>query len=105
MLPGSAFMPPELVEWSFEQLVVTFPENAYNLGGNYIKKQTLNGQMNAPLYQISLWNNYHQVPQGLLRTTNFVEAWHRGFQTTCGCHHSKFEKSLITLKQSKVTLS
>ena len=28
MLPGSAFMPPELVEWSFEQLVVTFPENA-----------------------------------------------------------------------------
>ena len=73
MLPGSAFMPTELVEWSFEQLVVTFPENAYNLGGNYIKKQTLNGQMNAPLYQISLWNNYHQVPQGLLRTTNFVE--------------------------------
>ena len=52
MLPALAFVPPELVGWSFEQLVVAFPGNAYNLcryfEGNYIGLQNLNGERNAP---------------------------------------------------------
>ena len=58
----------------------------------------LNGERNTPLFQISLWNNFHLVPQGLLRSTNLVEAWHRGFQSTCGCHHPTIWKSIDCLK-------
>ena len=31
MLPALVFVPLELIEWSFEQLIVAFPDNAYNL--------------------------------------------------------------------------
>ena len=31
MLPALAFVPPELVGWSFQQLTIAFPENAYPL--------------------------------------------------------------------------
>ena len=67
-----------------------------------------NGERNTPLFPISLWNNFHLVPQGLLRSTNLVEAWHRGFQSTCGCHHRKSidclktEQDNVELKQLKL---
>ena len=114
MLPGLAFVPPDLVEWSFQQLVIAFPENAYPLcryfEENYIGLLNLNGERNTPLFPISLWNNFHLVSQGLPRTTNLVEAWHRGFQSTCGCHHPtiwkfieflKLEQGNVELKQMK----
>ena len=31
MLPALAFVPPKLVGWSFQQLTIAFPENAYPL--------------------------------------------------------------------------
>ena len=43
-------------------------------------------------------NNFHLVPQGLLRSTYLVKAWHRGFQSTCGCHHPTIWKSIDFLK-------
>ena len=102
MLPALAFVPPELVGWSFQQLVVIFPENAYPLckyfEENYIGLLNLNGVRNTPLYPISLWNNFNLVSQGLPRTTNLVEAWHRGFQSTCGCHHPTIWKFIDCLK-------
>ena len=71
------------------------------------------GERNTPLYPICLWNNFNLVSQGLPRTTNLVESWHRGFQSTCGCHHPtiwefldclKTEQGNVELKQSKFTL-
>ena len=69
------------------------------LSSGILKKiLNLNGERNTPLFPISLWNNFHLVPQGLLRSTNLVEAWHRGFQSTCGCHHPTIWKSIDCLK-------
>ena len=102
MLPALAFVPPELVSWSFQQLVMIFPENASPLcryfEENYIGLLSLNGERNSPLFSISLWNNFHLVPQGLPRSTNLVEAWHRGFLSTCGCHHPTVWKFIHFLK-------
>ncbi|KAI6648122.1 hypothetical protein LOD99_11931 [Oopsacas minuta] len=102
MLPALAFVPPELVGWSFQQLIMTFPENAYPLcryfEENYIGILNLNGERNTPLFPISLWNNFHLVLQGLPRSTNLVETWHRGFQSTCGCHHPTIWKFIDCLK-------
>ena len=69
------------------------------LSSGILKKiLNLNGERNTPLFPISLLNNFHLVPQGLLRSTNLVEAWHRGFQNTCGCHHPTIWKSIDCLK-------
>ena len=61
MLPALAFVPPELVGWSFQQLTIAFPENAYPLckyfEENYIGFLNVNGERNTPLYPICLWNN------------------------------------------------
>ena len=71
MLPALAFVPPELVSWSFQQLVMIFPENASPLcryfEKNYIGLLSLNGERNTPLFPISLWNNFHLEVQ---RSTN-----------------------------------
>ena len=116
MLPALAFVPPELVGWSFQQLIMTFSENAFPLcryfEENYIGILNLNGERNTPLFPISLWNNFHLVPQGLPRSTNLIEAWHRGFQSTCVCHHPtiwkfidflKTEQGNVELKQLRFT--
>ena len=83
MLPALAFVPPELVGWSFEHLVTVFPKNAYPLSKyfeeTYIGLRNINGGRNPPLFPIDLWNIFHLVAQGLPRTTNLVERWHRGF--------------------------
>ena len=87
MLPALAFVPSELVIWSFQQLVMTFPKNAYPLcryfEENYVGILSLNRERNPPLFPISLWNNFHLVPQGLPRSTNLVEAW----QSNSVCLH------------------
>ena len=105
MLPALAFVPPELFDWSFQQLIMTFPENAFPLyryfEENYIGILNLNGERNTPLFPISLWNNFHLVPQGLPRSTNLIEAWLCGFQSTCGCHHPTIWKFIDCLKREQ----
>ena len=109
MLPALAFVPLELVSWSFQQLVIIFPGNASPLcryfEENFIGLLNLNGERNPPLFSISLWNNFHLVPQELPRSTNLLEAWHRGFLSTCGCHHPTVWKFIHCLKQSRAMSS
>ena len=108
MLPALAFVPPELVGWSFDHLVTIFPENAYPLckyfEETYIGLMNLNGGRNPPLFPVDLWNIFHLVPQGLPRTTNLVEAWHRGYLTTCGCHHPTIWKLIKALKTEQANV-
>ena len=108
MLPALAFVPPELVGWSFEHLVTVFPENAFPLckyfEETYIGLRNANGSRNPPLFPIHLWNIFHLVPQGLPRTTNLVEGWHRGFLTTCGCHHPTIWKFIEALKTEQASV-
>ena len=108
MLPALAFAPPELVGWSFDHLVTIFPENAYPLckyfEETYIGLMNLNGDRNPPLFPVDLWNIFHLVPRGLPRTTNLVEAWHRGYLTTCGCHHPTIWKFIKALKTEQANV-
>ncbi|XP_030072563.1 FLYWCH-type zinc finger-containing protein 1 [Microcaecilia unicolor] len=45
-----------------------------------------------PCYPISVWNVCNRVMDGLPRTNNSVEAWHRSFQQTVDCHHPSIFK-------------
>ena len=102
MLPVLAFVPPELVVWSFEHLVTVFPVYAFPLSKyfeeTYIGLRNANGSRNPPLFPIHLWNIFHLVPQGLPR-------WHRGFLTTCGCHHPTIWKFIEALKTEQASVN
>ena len=92
MLPALAFASPidvpELFPLVIEQLDI--PE-ATELGLYFEKTyvgRTLPGvgQIN-PLFPITMWNHHHEVPIGIPRATNAIEAWHLSYNTTIGCHH------------------
>ena len=53
----------------------------------YIVRTLPGGTYQAPLFPIDLWNYHIETTFGLPRTTNSVEAWHRSFNATVGCHH------------------
>ena len=59
------------------------------------------GTFVEPLYPIKMWNHHHQVPQGIPRTTNAVEAWHRSYNSTIGCHHPNIWKFIVALKREQ----
>ena len=55
-------------------------------------------------------NQHHEVIQGIPRTNNAVEAWHRSYNAAVGCHHPniwrfidalKREQGLVEVKQAK----
>ena len=82
MLPALAFVPPELVSWSFQQLIMTFPENLFPLckyfEENYIGILNLNGERILLSIQYlfgTIFTLFHKA----CRQVNLIEAWHRGF--------------------------
>jgi hypothetical protein len=58
---------------------------------NYIGRLRVNIRAN-PLFPISTWNVHSRVTDGLPRTNNSVEGWHRGFQQCVDCHHPAIHK-------------
>ena len=98
MLPSLAFVSSELVEWSFQQLVIAFPENAYSLcryfEENYIDFLNKNGEITT-LSFLSLIGTILILFNEDYRE---LQAWHRGFKSTCGCHHPTIWKFIECLK-------
>ena len=54
-----------------------------------------------PLFPIEVWNNHLMVHQGLPRTTNTIEAWHRSFSSHMSCFHPSIWKFLDVLKKEQ----
>ena len=57
-----------------------------------------------------MWNYHLEALAGYPRTTNAVEAWHRSFNSTVGCHRPtiwkfiqalKLEQGIVEVKQMK----
>ncbi len=48
-----------------------------------------------------MWNHHHEVPQGIPRTTNAVEAWHRSYNATIGYCHPNIWRFINALKQEQ----
>ena len=67
----------------------------------YVGRSLPGGGQVAPLFPIDTWNHHHEVPQGIPRTNNAVEAWHRSYTATIGCHHPNIWKFISALKKEK----
>ncbi len=65
----------------------------------YFGKQFIAGDQNPdPVYSINLWNCYYRVINSIPRTTNTLEDWHRGL-------NSSFNRALPNLAAFITVLS
>jgi hypothetical protein len=53
------------------------------------------------MFPITLWNCYDSVVQGLSKTNNSVEGWHREFAEVVGGHHPTVFKFIDALKKEQ----
>jgi len=99
-----SFVPPEDVAASFDELIEQFPVELNGLSDYwedcYIrrKRKNLRGD---PRFSIAVCNVYLRVAEGLPRTNNSVEAWHRAFQQTIDCHHPTIFKLLDQFRKEQ----
>ena len=106
MLPALAFASPfdvpELFPLVLEQLNI--PE-ALQLSlyfeRTYIGRTLPGGGQINPVFPITMWNHHHEVPIGIPRTTNAIEAWHRSYNATIGCHLPNLWKFIDSLKREQ----
>lgn len=108
MLAALAFVPPQDVIESFEELSnhINNLEN-FNVDevldyveDNYIGR--LRGNIRrAPTFAIDRWNMFHRTFDELPRTNNSVEGWHHSFQATVGVYHPSFWRFLGMIKQEE----
>ena len=105
-LPALAFAHPYDVHELFAEVAQQLPmaqatELVLYFERTYIGRTLPGGTHQAPLFPLNLWNYYYETPFGLPRTTNAVEAWHRSFNATVGCHHPSIWKFIAALKREQ----
>jgi len=96
-LPALAFIPPDDVCEAFDILADSMPTNVDHLDEvttffehTYIRgrRQRGRGDHYAPaIFSIDKWNQHDAGANGIARTTNAVEGWHRALQSLYSCHH------------------
>ena len=106
LLPALAFASPLDVLELFPQVIVQLAipqaqDFALYFEHTYVGRRLPGGTFVEPLYPIKMWNHHHQVQQGIPRTTNAVEAWHRSYNSTIGCHHPNIWKFIVALKREQ----
>ena len=102
MIGALAFVPPADVTNAFDALAAHVPDELVPVldyfEDTYIGRPNRRGVRRNPLFSIAFWNMYNRVLQRNDRTTNAVEAWHRGVKSMLGMIHPtiwKFIKGLI----------
>ena len=106
MLPALAFASPFDVLELFPQVIegLNIPEGtelALYYEQTYVGRTLPGGGQILPLFPIRMWNHHHEAPIGIPRTTNAVEAWHRSYNATIGCHHPNIWKFINALKREQ----
>ncbi|KAK3907398.1 PKS-NRPS hybrid synthetase [Frankliniella fusca] len=93
-----AFVPVDDVEEVFDALAAG-ADAALNAVFQHVEENFLRGRLRArrrggrvltraaPMFPPDIWNCYERTVQGLPRTTNTCEAWHRRLGTLVGKHH------------------
>ena len=106
-IPALAFVHPFDVYELFDRVALLLPptpEAAELLDyfqRTYVGRTLLSGYYSEPTFPIALWNYHLDTPFGMPRTTNVVEAWHRSFNATVGCHHPTIWKFIAALKREQ----
>lgn len=110
-LAALAFVPPADVIRCFEELkeFQFFRENEFLLRplldyfeDTWIGRPTgANNIRRNPLFSIQLWNCFQATLEGLPKTNNSVEGWHRSFASLLQAHHPSLWKFIDGLKKEQ----
>ena len=112
MISALAFLPPNDVQNSFDQLAALI-RNQYGNGAdgvldyfedNYVGRFRVNAPRGIPTFPIDFWNMFHRTDDELPRTNNAVEGWHRGFQAHVSACHPVFWKFLEVLQKEETVV-
>lgn len=109
MLTALAFVPSADVVQAFEELIenVEFPGEAQSVidyfEDTWIGRPGRNNRRRAPLFRHDSWNVHDAVEDGLPKTNNDCEGWHRSFQELIAGYHPTIWKffEALKLEQSK----
>ena len=92
-LPAIAFLPAADVRAAFQRIAGDLPDACVDLityfENTFIGRE-LGGRWRPPLFDPYEWTQYERTLDGLGRTTNSVEGWHRRFSGKAGSHPSVF---------------
>jgi len=102
LLTSLAFVPMAIVIDVFDIVVLHIEENYLELNdycsyfeSTYIGARNRQGPgRRAARFPIELWNMVGRVNEGIDRTNNAVDGWHRGLNTTLGVKHPSIWKFL-----------
>ena len=99
-LPALAFVSSYDVREYFETVFGQLPmPKAQGLILHF--EQTYIGINHEPIFAIKMWKQHHEVIQGIPRTTNAVEAWHRFYNATIVCYHPNIWRFIDALKREQ----
>ena len=111
-LAALAFVPSHLVEQFSDELVDSdvLPQEAQTIVDYF--EDTWIGRLNrrrrgrrSPNFPIEMWNCFQKAKDGLPKTNNAVEGWHRGFEVVVQGAHVNTFKLLNALKVTKLIYS
>lgn len=104
MLPALAFVPTGNIVQAFDDLIdhgqfllESQPVVDY-FEDTWIGRPNRGNRRRLPRFPHDLWNCYDAVIDGLPKTNNSVEGWHRGFVELVGGHHPTIWKFISSLK-------
>lgn len=107
MLSALAFVPTSQVVKYFEQLCdqdILPPEAQPVLDyfeDTWIGRPVRNHRRRPPYFSHHIWNCFDAVQQGLPKTNNSIEGWHRGFQSQISAEHPNIWKFISAIKKEQ----
>ena len=113
MISALAFLPPNDVQNSFDQLAALIRNQYGNdadvvldyFEDHYVGRFRVNAQRGMPTFPIDSWNTFHRTDDELPRTNDAVEGWHRGFQAHVSACHPVFWKFPEVLQKEETCQS
>lgn len=106
-LSALAFVPTPDVVTAFEYLVTSqhFPDEVEPVieyfEDVWIGRPRSRTTRKPPLYQHALWNCYDVTLEGLPRTNNAVEGWHRGFDSLTTRYHESLWETIDNFRREQ----
>lgn len=102
MIPALSMVPRSDVEDIFTELASSVHSDLQPVmdyfEDTFIGRPTAGGRRDAQ-FPVELWNHHDTVLQCDSKTTNSVEAWHRGFQAHVQCSHPSLWRFLEVLQR------
>ena len=112
-----AFVPEENVKGAFQELKLHMPEDADSIVDyferTYVQRITYESEPNddgtlmirrrvhEAISPPFVWNVHERVVDGLPRTNNQLEGWHRRFQTAVNKPHPNIHEFMVRLKEEQ----